>query len=349
MASLNLDYYYGNESEQFTFFRIPKVLFTDDRFKKLSAESKVLYGMLLDRMGLSRANGWLDKANRVYIVFTIEDIQSNLCCGRQKAVKLMAELDSENGIGLIEKKRQGLGKPNIIYVKNFIIENAQTLAITEEGQKYENQTSGGMKIKFQEVSESNFKKYENQTSESMKIKTQEVPKSDFKDYENQTSGSVKNELQEVSKSNCNNTNLNNTDINHIKSYPISNDGQDGINQITDYEKVIKDNIDYRIAYSTDHMVCKDVDNMISIMCDVLCMPEDATIKVNGVSLPVSIVKQRFLEIRQGHIDYILDSLRDNPSDIKNIRAYLVTTIFNAPATISQYYRSKVNHDLYGAR
>lgn len=349
MASLNLDYYYGNESEQFTFFRIPKVLFTDERFKKLSAESKVLYGMLLDRMGLSRVNGWLDKENRVYIVFTIEDIQSNLCCGRQKAVKLMAELDSDNGIGLIEKKRQGLGKPNIIYVKNFIVENVQSLGVTGTGQKYENQTSGGMKIKLQEVPESNFKNYENQTSESMKIKIQEVPKSDFKNYENQTSASMKNELQEVSKSNCNNTNIINTDFNHIQSNPISNDGQDVMNQMIEYEKIIKTNIDYSLAYLTNQMVVRDVDNIISIMCDVLCMPDETTIKVNGVSLPVSIVNKRFLEIRQGHIDYILDSLKDNPSDIKNIRAYLITTIFNAPATISQYYRSKVNHDFHGAR
>ncbi len=110
MESLNLDYYYGNESEQFTFFRIPKVLFTDDKFKKLSAEAKVLYGMLLDRMGLSRMNAWLDKENKVYIIFTINEIQENLNCSKQKAVNMMAELDDKKGIGLIEKRRQGLSK-----------------------------------------------------------------------------------------------------------------------------------------------------------------------------------------------------------------------------------------------
>lgn len=326
MAGLNLDYYYGNESEQFTFFRIPKVLFTDERFKKLSAESKVLYGMLLDRMGLSRINGWLDKDNRVYIVFTIEDIQKNICCGRQKAVKLMAELDSDNGIGLIEKKRQGLGKPNIIYVKNFINSNAQVIANSDVSQKYENQTSA-----------------------SIKIKLQEVPKSNFKESDNQTSGSMNTELQEVLKSNCNNTNIINTEFNHIKSYTIGEDGQDEINQANKFENIIKTNIEYDVVYEMDQSVVKDVDNIIAIMSDVLSMPDHTTVKVNGVALPVGIVKERFMEIKAMHVDYILDSLHENPSDIRNIRAYLITTIFNAPATISQYYRTKVNHDLYGSR
>jgi hypothetical protein len=79
------------------------------------------------------------------------------------------------------------------------------------------------------------------------------------------------------------------------------------------------------------------------------MPDHTTVKVNGVALPVGIVKERFLEIKSMHVDYILDALKENPSDIRNIRAYLITTIFNAPATISQYYRTKVNHDFYGTR
>ncbi len=326
MAGLNLDYYYGNESEQFTFFRIPKVLFTEERFKKLSAESKVLYGMLLDRMGLSRSNGWLDKDNRVYIVFTIEEIQNNLCCGRQKAVKLMAELDINNGLGLIEKKRQGLGKPNIIFVKNFINSNAQSHVNSDVHQKYENQTSASAKIKLQEVTKSNFK-----------------------EYENQTSGSMNTELLEVLKSNCNNTNINNTDSNDIKSNPISDDGQDEMNQMNKLESVIKSNIEYDVVFKSNTLVDKDVDNIISVMSDICIMPDGTSIKVNGISLPISIVKERFMEIRAMHVDYILDSLRENPSDIRNIRAYLITTIFNAPATISQYYRTKVNHDMFGSR
>lgn len=113
-----LDYFYGGQAEQFSFYRIPKLLFTDERFRSISAEAKVLYGILLDRMSLSQRNGWLDDADRVYIIFTTQDIMDAIDCADQKATKLLSELEQK--AGLIERKRQGLGKPNLIYVKNFI-------------------------------------------------------------------------------------------------------------------------------------------------------------------------------------------------------------------------------------
>ena len=117
---LQLDYYYGNEAEQYSFYRIPKVLFTDSRFKGLSVEAKVLYGLLLDRMALSVRNNWLDQDGRVYIIYTIADVMETLGCAEQKANKLLNELDAAKGVGLVERVRRGLGKPNVIYVKNFI-------------------------------------------------------------------------------------------------------------------------------------------------------------------------------------------------------------------------------------
>ena len=143
---MTLDYYYGDQAEQFSFYRIPKVLFTDSRFKDISAEAKILYGLLLDRMSLSAKNGWLDQVGRVYIVYTVEDIMDALSCASQKAMKLLNELDEK--CGLIERKRQGLGKPNLIYVKNFVA-----------------------------APESKFKNGENQNSGVLKIETQEFPKS----------------------------------------------------------------------------------------------------------------------------------------------------------------------------
>ena len=112
------DYFYGAEAEQFFFYRIPKVLFTEERFRSVSAEAKVLYGLLLDRMSLSCKNGWLDQTGRVYIIFTIDEVMTALGCADQKAGKLLHELESK--CRLIERKRQGLGKPNLIYVKNFV-------------------------------------------------------------------------------------------------------------------------------------------------------------------------------------------------------------------------------------
>ena len=117
-SNLNLDYYYGSEAEQYSFYRIPKALMTDHRYKSVSVEAKVLYGLLLDRMGLSIKNGWMDSSRRVYIYFTQEDAMQMMDCGHNKAVKLFADLEQ---IGLIERKKQGQGRPTRIYVKNFIL------------------------------------------------------------------------------------------------------------------------------------------------------------------------------------------------------------------------------------
>lgn len=117
---MGFPYFYGRAAEQYAFYRIPKLLFSDERFEALSTDAKLLYGMLIDRMELSMKNGWTDKDGRVFIYFTLEDARERLKCGTEKIVKLFAELDSEKGIGLIECVRQGLGKPNIIYVKNFM-------------------------------------------------------------------------------------------------------------------------------------------------------------------------------------------------------------------------------------
>ena len=122
---MNFKYFYGTEADQFSFYRIPKALFTNDCFKDLSSDAKILYGLMLDRMSLSIKNQWFDEENRAYIYFSIEDIMELLNCGRNKAVKSLQELDDEKGIGLIEKRRQGFGKVTIIYVKSFIQEECE--------------------------------------------------------------------------------------------------------------------------------------------------------------------------------------------------------------------------------
>ena len=114
---MGFDYFYEDQSQQFTFYRIPKVLFTDRRFQGISTEGKVLYGLLLDRVSLSRENGWIDAKGRVYIIFTLTSIRQAMNCAEKSAIKYLSELE---GVGLIERIRQGLGKPAIIYVKNFI-------------------------------------------------------------------------------------------------------------------------------------------------------------------------------------------------------------------------------------
>lgn len=361
MQEIQFDYFRGMEAEQYSFYRVPKVLFTAECFKSLSCEAKVLYGLMLDRMSLSIKNRWFDEEDRVYIIFTVEEIMELLGCGRQKAIKNIAELDSEKGIGLIEKKRLGLGKPNVIYVKNFMIKDCpepkegETVAKNAENtQKYENQTSRSMKNGFQEVPESDFQKYENQTSGSMKTELQEVPESDFKKCENRTSGSMEIKLQEVPKSNCNKTDINKTD--YSETDPIQSNlspyagevrpiGEDMMEKMETYRMLIQDNIDYECF--VDRREKEDVDELVELMVEILMLPDDTVVRIGGADKPVSVVKSRFLKLTYSHIEYVLFSLHRNTSKVANIRAYLLTTLYNSSMTMNHYYQAEVNHDLYG--
>ena len=113
---MSYDYFYGQSGELFSYFRIPKALFQDCRFRQISTDARTLYGILLDRMSLSVKNGWLDEQGRVYIIYTVREVQESLCCAEHKAVKLFRELED---LDLIERKRRGLGRPSLIYVKDF--------------------------------------------------------------------------------------------------------------------------------------------------------------------------------------------------------------------------------------
>ena len=150
---MTFDYFYGPQADQFAFYRIPKVLFTDERFGAISTDAKTLYGILLDRMNLSAANGWLDQEGRVYIIFTVEEVMAALSCGNKKAVSLLAEL--ERKAGLIERKRQGLGRPNLIYVKNYTgiyVDKSVDNHVDKPIQNCQNDTSGNVEPSFLEMS-----------------------------------------------------------------------------------------------------------------------------------------------------------------------------------------------------
>ena len=174
---MTLDYFYGQTGELFSFYRIPKALFQEQRFQSLSTDAKTLYGILLDRMSLSVKNGWLDKQNRVFIIFTIEDVKRALCCADNKATKLLRELEK---FGLIERKRRGQGKPSLVYVKNFSAESSK-----ESVKNRDNDDSCGSKIACQDpVKSRGIKKKENKTEmnntnlilsdESEKMKNREL-------------------------------------------------------------------------------------------------------------------------------------------------------------------------------
>ena len=292
------DYFYGAESEQFSFYRIPKVLFTEEQFRHISAEAKVLYGLLLDRMSLSAKNGWQDKENRVYIIFTIEDIMEAMGCADQKAGKLLHELESK--CRFIERKRQGLGKPNLIYVKNFVT-----------------------------------------PSESR-----------FLNRENHDSGEVKITDQEPLKSRSNNTEYNNTEFSDTDSFPFTSFREDhgretkrsDADQRERYREILSENISYEILLQ-DYPLDRDIlTEILELMVDTVCTTR-STVRISGDDKPAEVVKSQFLKLDSEHIRFVMDGLKDNTTRIRNMRQYLLATLYNAPLTIGNYYRSLVSHDM----
>ena len=329
MQEIQFDYFHGMEAEQYTFYRIPKILFTAECFKTISCEAKVLYGLLLDRMSLSIKNRWFDEQDRVYIIFTVEEIAELMNCGTQKAVRLLKELDSEKGIGLVEKRRLGLGKPNVIYVKNFMV---------KQPEKEEKEPEKPV----------NTQNCENHNSRVVKTTIQECPKSQFKNDENHNSGIVKITTPECPKSQSNNTDINNTDISETEinqSYPIISGNlkkkRDVMEEMRAYREVIHENIDYQ------YHAKEDVDELVELMIEVMMMPEDSMIRIAGTEKPVALVKSRFMKLNYSHIEYVLFCLNRNTTKVGNIKAYLLTALYNAPATINSYYQAEVNHDMYG--
>ena len=307
---IKFNYYYGKEAESFSFFRIPKLLFTDPIFAKLSSDAKVLYGILLDRMNLSMKNNWIDEENKVYIIFTIEEIAEIMCCATQKATKILQELDDKKGIGLIEKKRLGLGKPNILYVKNFIIQETN----------------------------------EQENSVQDKITNQELWKSQFKNDENHNSGNVNFTKQELCKSQCNKTNLNKTeysDTEYNNTSPISpskekiiKDNSVSQKQDTEVEEVIeilKENIDYSFLVKEQSKNKEKIDLILNLMAEAIQNKTD--IRINCRIIEHETVKEQFLSLQKEHINYVLLVLNENKKKITNLRAYLLSLLYNAPVNI----------------
>lgn len=331
--TLVFDYFYGRQADAYTFYRIPKALFSDPYFKKLSCEAKVLYGLLLDRMSLSVKNKWFDEQGRVYILFKVEDVSEHMRCCKQTAIKLFAELDSQKGIGLIEKKRLGLGKANVIYVKNFMLreEMAEAPEPPVNTQKSKNHTFGNPKNRLQEVQVLDYKNSKTSTSGSSEI----IP-------------------QEVQISDCNNTDKNNTDSNETESSNISSDRSirdgskesdaDGAVNYYAYQDLIRENVNYSalcMAHSAE-----DVDGIVALMTDTVCSSR-RKIVIGGEFMPAAVVRSRLLSLDYSHIEYVLGCMSRTTTKINNIKQYLLTTLFNAPVTIGHYYTAEANYDMYG--
>lgn len=343
--TIQFDYYYGIEAEQFSFYRVPRLLIKDERFKGLSSDAKLLYGLMLDRMSLSMKNGWLDDENRAYIIYTVDAIMEDLGCAKATCVKIMKELDTENGIGLIEKKRRGLGKPDIIYVKNFS-------TITDEQREEIPDTAD----KITEVQKLNFKKSNNYTSRSSETELQEVQNLEHQKSKMQTLRGSESELAEVQELVPNYTNYNYTNQSYIdRSYinPINpsenrqEDTIDGMDDTNRYIAIIKENIEYEHHIKFEKHGDRELyQELFEVICEVVCVKRKS-IRIGGEEYPYELVKSKFLKLNSGHLEYVMECMKNTTTKIGNIKAYMITALYNAPNTINHYYQQEVNHDMYG--
>jgi len=276
--NLNLD-----EPEQFLFYRVPKELITSPKYKYISAEAKLLYSLLLNRSSLSAKNSWEDEKGQVYIYFTIESVMEYMGCGHDKAGKLFLELENAD---LIERRRQGQGKPIMIYVKNFI---------------------------------------------------SEIGKSDVKKSEKPKSKNLNSRGQDIGKTACSNTEKNNTEI----SYTNLSINADAIDKI-------KENISYDIIIEQQPENKTRIDELVCIISDTLSSTKN-TIRISGNDIPKDDVKSRLMMIDDQHIFYVLDCVYRNSGEIRNIKAYLLSALYNAPTTMDSYYTAIVNRDLYAGK
>ena len=327
-SNLNLDYYYGTEAEQYSFYRVPKTLLTDPRYKGVSIEAKVLYGLLLDRMSLSVRNGWMDKDRRVYIYFTQEDAMALMSCGKDKATRLFRELD-QGGIGLIQRKKQGQGRPTRIYVKNFILP-------PEPGQSRPEQTPP--------LAPQTAKNQQSEPLDSTALLTAEIPQSAPLETRGQDGGfSVPN------KTDKNKTDLNDTDPSIFPpapAPPVRARPKNGMrmDEMDRYRELIKENIDYDLLLTEHPYDEETLEGYVELMVEVCCSRRDF-IRIAGEEMATGVVKSRFLKLNHEHIAYVLDRLSQNTTLVKNIKAYTLAALYNAPTTIGQYYASLVSHDL----
>ena len=337
---MQFDYFYGNEAEQFTFYRIPKILITSPHFKKISDSAKLLYGLMLDRMSLSIRNGWLDDDNRAYIFFTTNDVMEQMCCGTEKATKMLTELDSEKGIGLIERVKQGQGKPAIIYLKKFyeLEDTARSTKLSE--------------IESQDFQESKVKTFENRKTRLSKIESQDFWKSKNKTFENRKSGLSEIKSLEFRKSKCNYNNINNTDINYI--YPINQDNyniqnsdtqteEEWIDRYTKTVDEIKKQIDY--DYLINHAERDIVDEVVNIMAEVMTVYRPKY-KIEGDFIEYNAVVNKFRQITAQKLEICLLAYSRKIQRIKNPKAYWISTLYNIPLTSEIVLQNMINSDIY---
>ena len=291
--TINFKYFYGAEADSYTFYRFPKLLITDKTFKGLSSDAKILYGLMLDRISLSTKNGWLDADKRVYIYYSLEDVMEDLNCSKNTGMKSLQELEN---IGLIERRKQGQGKPALIYVKNF--------------------------VPVRQVAD----------SQNLGIKTPKICDSRLPESGNQDS-------QDLSPNNnkINNTNNINTESNLILS------AEEKRLDVNAYMDLIKENLEIDILMENHPYDRDTLEGIFELVVETVVSQSDSIV-IASSRYPTELVRSKMLKLTSSHIEYVLACFNANTTKVRNIKKYLLATLFNAPTTIGGYYTAEVHHD-----
>ncbi|MBR6802116.1 MAG: replication initiator protein A [Eubacteriaceae bacterium] len=269
---MDAGFYKAEDSLTFSFFRIPKALITNPKYKDLSYGAKFLYGLIFERMGLSVKNRWYDEDGNVFVYYTVDEVMQSMCCANKKAIAFLRELEKYD---LILRKRQGLGKPSRIYIKRFEVH--------------------------------------------------------FLKCENDTSGDAETTLQEVSESHGNKTDMSKTDKNKTN-----------LPTIREAERLIRENIEYDTITGNPYLNRDVLDCLITIMAECIASRKES-FHINGEDIPQNAVAERFLSLNNMHLEYVIDALRD-ASDIRSIRPYIISVLYNSVNLIDVYYTQKVKRN-----
>ena len=318
------DYIYSDSRRKFSFIKLPLVLFTDERFSALTNDMKLLYALMLDRVSLSVKNGWVDSKGRVYISFPLAEIEEKLHVASQKASRLLKALEKA---GLIERVRQGLGKPDRIYVKDCckdVSDGAKEIETPVEIPQEDSNVETVENCKISVVPDDDFDvpMHEKSQPEPVKNTVQSCENAQVTQYNNQNNKTIRKQSDQISQ---------------------TAGRMDGMEQRKTYEQLVKANIEYDwfkdvFTLSPNEPqrpkgTIEELDDIVAIMVDCICT-RAKTIRVGGQNMDADVVRSQLLKLNNEHIQYVFDRVYGYAGEIANIKAYMITVLYNAAITMN---------------
>lgn len=365
------DYFYGTEGEHFRFYQIPAVMLEDKNYNSLSARAKLLYGVLLSLVSLSRLNHWIEEdTNRVYVICPQKEMASKLGCSLRTVTSIIDELKD---FGLIERKKQGQGRPELIFVKNFatgFIKEEITYSgqIFDDSDVHEDSIQNLETVGHEVISDAQKLRVWEQTD----IKSVTGPdlvendetdrKSGFETQRETMPDSDAQNLRVKTRKNCvsRDAKIACQDAQNLHANYINNNYLNRVNRAiytpsihqadrnvaaeekTDMTEQIKEQIDYLVLLHDRPENRTLLDCLVKLMAEV-CVSRKKSLYLAGEEHVTAEVQERFRTLNMEHMRYILSCLEANQTKIKNVRQYMLTTLYHAPVTEGSYYQLLVQH------